>query len=87
MTKFKIFTPSGIEVCTIEAVSTITTDYATLFYDFEAYLVGAKPICQLPKGWAAIPVDIIVKNENKKTEEAPSFEEAVENAKKFFGRE
>jgi len=87
MTKFRIFAPSGIEVCTIEAVSTISTDDATLFYDFEAYLVGAKPICMLPKGWAAIPDDIIVKNGNKKTVEVVSFEEAVENAKKFFGRE
>ena len=41
----------------------------------------------LPKGWAAIPDDIIVKNGNKKTVEVVSFEEAVENAKKFFGRE
>ena len=67
MTKFKIFAPSGLDVCTIEAVSKISTVYATLFYDYDAHLVDDNPICELPKGWVAISEDIIVKNENKKT--------------------
>ena len=87
MTKFKIFAPSGIEVCTIEAVSKLSTVHATLFYDYEAHLVGDNPICELPNGWVAIPEDIVVKNENKKTVEVVSFEESVKKARKFLGRE
>lgn len=87
MTKFRIFAASGIEVCTIEAVSKISATFGTLFYDYEAHIIGDDPICELPEGWIAIPEDIIVKNENKKPAEIPSFEEAVENARKFFGRD
>lgn len=88
MTKFRIFAPSGIEVCTIEAVSKVSTTVATLFYDYETNQVGKNPICELGEGWIGIPDDIIVKNENKKEDgEWPSFEDAVENARKFFGRE
>ena len=87
MSKFRIFAPSGIEVCTIEAVSKLSTVHATLFYDYEAHLIGDNPICELPKGWIAIPEGIIVKCENTKTEEVPSFEESVKKARKYLGRE
>jgi len=46
MTKFRIFTPSGMEVCTIEAVSKVSTIIATLFYDYETKRVGENPICK-----------------------------------------
>jgi hypothetical protein len=87
MTKFRIFAPSGIEVCTIEAVSKVSTILATLFYDYETKRVGENPICELGEGWVSIPDEIIVKNDNNKPVEVPSFEEAVFNARRFFGRE
>ena len=46
MTKFRIFTPSGMEECTIEAVSKVSTIIATLFYDYETKRVGENPICK-----------------------------------------
>lgn len=67
MSKFRIFAPSGIEVCTIEALSKISTVYATLFYDSETDLEIRDPILELPKGWVAISEDIIVKKEIVKT--------------------
>jgi hypothetical protein len=85
MAKFRIFSPSGIEACPIEAVSKISTVYATLFYDYEAHTVGDNPICELPKGWVAIPEDIIVKNENENPDEVPSLREATWKARKMFG--
>lgn len=94
MTKFKIFSPYGIEVCTIEAESKIITDAETSFYDYCASLVHhERAICEIPKGWVSIPEDVIVKNTmvktvNDKTVKIPSFEEAVENSRRFFeGRE
>lgn len=87
MSKFKIFAPSGIEVCTIEAVSRITTETETSFYDYDAhFVIHEKSICELPKGWVVIPEEIIVKNNDTKPVEWPSFEEAVANSKRFFGR-
>jgi len=62
MTKFRIFAPSGIEVCTIDAVSKISATCGTLFYNYEAHIIGGNPICELPEGWVAIPDDIIVKH-------------------------
>jgi hypothetical protein len=67
VSKFRIFTPSGIELCTIEAVSKFSTVYATLFYDSETYLEIRDTILVLPNGWVAIPEDIIVKKEIIKT--------------------
>jgi len=85
MTKFKIFAPSGIEVCTIEAVSKVSTVCATLFYDRETDLEIQDTILELPEGWIAIPENIIVKNENEKPAKIPSFEEAVKNSKLLSG--
>jgi hypothetical protein len=84
MTKFRIFAPSGMEVCTIEAVSKVSTVIATLFYDYETKIVDEHPICELPEGWIAIPEDIIVKNDNKKrVDEWVSFENVVTNNKRI----
>jgi len=68
MTKFKIFAPSGIEVCTIEAVSKVTHGAGIYFYgkDCAGFKIDGW-IAEIPGGWVAIPDEIIVKNENKKT--------------------
>lgn len=66
MTKFRIFAPSGIEVCTIEAVSKQSTATETLFFDYDAqFVIREKAICELPNGWVAIPEEIIIKKEYK----------------------
>jgi len=82
MTRFKIFAPSGIEVCTIVAESRIITATETSFYDYNASIVfHEKAICEIPKGWVSIPENVIV---NNKPVKVLSFEEAVENSQRFF---
>jgi len=67
MTKFRIFAPSGIEVCTIEAESRIITMTETSFYDYCASLVHhERAICEIPEGWVSIPENIIVNKEGTK---------------------
>lgn len=86
MTKFRIFGPAGIEICTIEADSRVITPEKTIFYeapdDIKSY---HEILTDIPYGWVAIPDEIIVKNDNNKPVEVPSFEEAVVNARRFFG--
>jgi hypothetical protein len=83
MTKFRIFAPSGVEVCTIEADSKVITPERTIFYEAPTDIRSCHEILtDIPSGWVAIPEDAIVKEGNKKhVDERVSFEDVVTNNK------
>jgi len=63
MTLYQIISPNGVKVCVIEAVSKVTHDTGIYFYDQET--AGFKIdgwIAEIPTGWAAIPLEVIVKD-------------------------
>jgi hypothetical protein len=67
VTKFQIFAPNGAKACVIEAAAKVHMPNNTIcfFSEVKENYTSAKtwtsPIAEIPEGWAAIPVDVIVK--------------------------
>jgi hypothetical protein len=68
MTKFQIFAPNGAKACVIEAdeIKNIQLSYEGVWS--QVIFSNDEKVQELPIGWAAIPLDIIVKEEQKRVE-------------------
>ena len=74
MTDFQIFSPNGTKVCIIKAEVKVTTpNNGTFFYNFipdlkynnfKNFETPVDSCADIPPGWAAIPIEAIVKEEN-----------------------